>query len=68
MGLGEHDDEAKHFVFRNLGDGRFEETVVETGVPTHEAKAVDVDGDGTVDIVGKSYEPNTHVDVWYNRA
>ncbi|MGM0715853.1 MAG: FG-GAP-like repeat-containing protein, partial [Halobacteriota archaeon] len=67
MGLGEHDDEAKHFVFRNLGDGRFEETVVETAIPTHEAKAIDVDGDGRIDIVGKSYEPNAHVDVWYNR-
>ena len=68
MGLDHHDDEAKHLVFRNLGEGHFEETVVASGIPTHEAKAVDVDGDGRIDIVGKSYEPNTHVDVWYNGA
>ncbi|MEF8802425.1 FG-GAP repeat domain-containing protein [Natronomonas sp.] len=68
MGLGEHDSEAEHLLFRNQGNGRFEETVIERGVPTHEAKAVDIDGDGRIDIVGKSYEPNTHVDVWYNRA
>lgn len=68
MGLGDHDEEARHLVFRNRGDGSFEETVVETGVPTHEAKAVDLDGDGRIDIVGKSYEPNAHVDAWYNRT
>jgi hypothetical protein len=68
MGLDEHDEDARHFVFRNRGDGEFEETVVERGIPTHEARAVDVDGDGRVDIIGKSYEPNVHVDVWYNRT
>jgi hypothetical protein len=68
MGFGEHDAEAEHLLFRNQGNGRFEETVIERGVPTHEAKAVDIDGDGRIDIVGKSYEPNNHVDVWYNRV
>ncbi len=68
MGLGENDDDAEHVVFRNLGDGQFEETVIDSGTPTHEAKAVDVDGDGRTDIIGKSYEPNAHVDVWYNEG
>lgn len=68
MGLDEHDDDARHFIFRNKGNGEFEETIIERGVPTHEATTADMDGDGRVDIVGKSYEPNVHVDVWYNEA
>jgi len=67
MGLGENDETAQHLLFRNRGGGEFRETVVESGVPTHEGKAVDVDGNGRPDLLGKSYEPNAHVDVWYNR-
>jgi hypothetical protein len=66
MGLDENDAGAEHLLFRNRGDGRFEETTIGRGVPTHEAKAVDVDGDGRVDIIGKSYGPDAHVDIWYN--
>ena len=68
MGAGENDETAQHVLFRNRGGGDFRETVVASGVPTHEAKAIDVDGDGRPDLLGKSYEPNAHVDVWYNRA
>lgn len=68
MGLGEHDEDASHLIFQNQGDGVFSETVVERGVPTHEAKAVDVNGNERVDLIGKSYEPNVHVDVWYNET
>jgi len=63
MSLGEHDD-PEHVVFENRG-GEFEEHVVERGVPTHEAKLVDLTGNGQLDIVGKSYGPSHHVDVWY---
>ncbi|SDM61239.1 Repeat domain-containing protein [Halogranum gelatinilyticum] len=56
----------RQFVFWNEGDGRFEPEVVERGVPTHEAKLVDLDGDGAMDIVGKGYAHRT-VDVWHNR-
>lgn len=65
MGLGQHHD-PKHFVFENLGGGTFETHVIERGVPTHEAKVVDLDGDGRPDIVGQSYEPEVHVDAWFN--
>jgi hypothetical protein len=67
MGAGENED-PEHVVFENLGNGRFEEHLVASGVETHEAKLVDVTGDGRLDIVGKSYEPNAHVDVWYNES
>jgi hypothetical protein len=65
MGLGEH-DEPRHFLFENLGGGDLKEHVVGRGVATHEAKAVDLTGDGRPDIVGKPHAPGRHVDVWYN--
>lgn len=68
MGLDGYEDPT-HRVFRNPGDGSlaFDGRVVERGVPTHEAKAVDLTGDGRPDIVGKGYA-DTHVDVWYNET
>nr|WP_276277356.1 hypothetical protein [Halomicroarcula sp. SYNS111] len=65
MGLGENDDPV-HLLFRNRGDGTFDREVVSRGIETHEAVAVDMTGDGRIDIVGKSYAPDHHVDVWYN--
>lgn len=63
MGLGTN-DEPVHLLFVNQGEGRFDRQVIATGVPTHEAKAVDLTGDGRLDIVGKSYTPHHHVDAW----
>jgi len=63
MGL-EDGHEPRQFVFWNRGDGRFEPEVVATGVPTHEAKLVDLDGDGRLDVVGKGYD-SRNVDAWY---
>jgi hypothetical protein len=69
MGIEGYGDPT-HLVFRNRdGDGglAFEETVVERHIPTHEATAVDGDGDGRPDIVGKGYGSD-HVDIWYNET
>lgn len=63
MGL-EDGHEPRQFVFWNRGDGRFEAEVVASGVPTHEAKLVDLDGDGHLDVVGKGYD-SRNVDAWY---
>lgn len=63
MGL-ETDHEPRQFVFWNQGDGTFDPDVVTSGVPTHEAKVVDLNDDGRLDIVGKGYAHRT-VDVWY---
>ena len=67
MGLGENTN-PRQFLYHNRGDGEFERELIFSGVPTHEAKAVDLNGDGQVDIVGKSYTPTHHVDVWYNES
>lgn len=56
----------RHFVFRNRGDGTFEEHLVHRGIPTHQAKAVDLTGDGQPDVVGKNDTDDPHVDIWYN--
>ncbi|EMA08764.1 FG-GAP repeat domain-containing protein [Haloarcula marismortui] len=67
MGLGEN-DEPVHLLFRNRGNGTFDKEVVFEGIETHEAVAVDLTGDGRPDVVGKSYAPDHHVDVWYNES
>jgi hypothetical protein len=63
MGL-EEGHEPRQFVFWNQEDGSFDAEEVGRGVPTHEAKLVDLDGDGDLDVVGKGYAHRT-VDAWY---
>ncbi|MFO8014440.1 MAG: VCBS repeat-containing protein [Phycisphaerae bacterium] len=65
MGLGRH-QAPRMLLFRNLGSGRFQETRVSLGVPTYAAQAADVTGDGRTDVVGTSYDPEPHVDLWVN--
>ena len=65
MGLGKN-EVPQHLLFLNHGNGEFEERTIATGIATHEAKVVDVNGNGRPDIVGKSYGPAHHVDIWYN--
>ncbi len=66
MGLGEHAG-PRLLMYRNTGDG-FERRELDRGIPTHEAKVVDLNGDGRPDIVGKSYGPSHHVDAWIQQA
>ena len=66
MGL-ESRESPRMFVYQNRGEG-FERVEISRGIATHEAKAVDLTGDGSLDVVGKSYGPDCHVDVWYRRG
>jgi hypothetical protein len=68
MGISDNDDPTHH-LFVNDGHAGFDEQTIARGIATHEAKAADLDGDGRLDIAGKSYGPtleDAHVDVWYN--
>lgn len=67
MGLGENPN-PRMYIFENQGDGCFEEVLIHSGIPTHEAKVADLTGDGRVDIIGKPYMPEKHIDVWFNET
>lgn len=65
MGLGRNPD-PRLIIYLNHGGGEFEEIVIQRGIPTHEAKVGDLTGDGRPDIVGKPFQPESHIDVWFN--
>lgn len=67
MGLGTN-EAPRHVIYCNDGAGAFDPVEIGRGIPTHEAKAVDLTGDGRLDIVGKSYTPEHHVDAWIRTA
>ena len=67
MGLGKNPD-PKMYILLNRGGGEFEPVIIQRGIPTHEAKVADMNGDGRPDIVGKPYMPERHIDVWFNET
>jgi hypothetical protein len=67
MGLGKNPD-PKMMIYLNQGGGQFKEVVIQRGIPTHEAKVGDLTDDGRPDIVGKPYDPERHIDVWFNET
>lgn len=67
MSLGRH-QRPRLLLYRNDGPDRFKREEIDVGVATHEAKVTDVNGDGRLDIVGKSYGPPEHVDAWIQQG
>ncbi|MBD3176823.1 MAG: VCBS repeat-containing protein [Armatimonadia bacterium] len=67
MGLG-NNEEPRMLVYAGDGRGGFEAFEIGRGIPTHEAKLADLSGDGRMDIVGKPYHPERHIDVWWNET
>lgn len=67
MDLGRNPD-PRLIIYLNHGNGKFEEIIIQRGIPTHEAKVGDLTGDGRPDIVGKPFQPESHIDVWFNET
>ena len=60
---------AKAYIFFGDGKGNFTPSVVAEGLDFHEAKAVDLNGDGRIDIVAKPYNfQSPRVDVFLNQG
>ena len=67
MRLNGGNPEAKIDLLLGDGNGNFRTTVVATGYGNHESKIADLDGDGTLDILGKPYNWETpRLDIWLN--
>ena len=67
MRLGGRDPDARLQVLLGDGQGRFEPMVIARGIGLHESKMADLDGNGTLDVLGKPYDFDTpRLDVWLN--
>jgi hypothetical protein len=67
MGLNGFPD-PKMIIYRNCGEMKFEEIIIQRGIPVHEAKVAFLTNSGRPDIVSKPYEPGSRVDVWFNET
>lgn len=67
MRLGGRNPDSKIYLLMGDGNGSFRTTVVARGFGLHESKIADLDGNGTLDILGKPYNWDTpRLDVWLN--
>jgi len=67
MRLGGGNPNAKSYILLGDGNGNFRTTVVSEGIEHHESKIADLDGNGTLDILGKIYHHDApRLDVWLN--
>ena len=69
MRLNGGNPESKIYLLLGDGKGNFRKTIVATGFDNHESKVADLDGDGTLDILGKPYNHQTPgLDIWLNQV
>ncbi|MFC1648707.1 FG-GAP repeat domain-containing protein [Nanoarchaeota archaeon] len=69
MRLNNENPDAKAWIFYGDGNGTFTEDIVMQGYGNHEARLGDLDGDGTLDILGKPYNWDApRLDVWLNQG
>lgn len=67
MRLDSGNPESKVYILFGDGEGGFTKYVPVTGFDNHESKIVDLDGNGTLDILGKPYNWETpRLDIWLN--
>jgi hypothetical protein len=67
MRLGGGNPQAKSYILLGDGNGNFKTTVVSQGIEHHESKIADLDGNGTLDILGKIYHQDApRLDIWLN--
>jgi len=59
---------ARLFVYVARGRAQPEEILLSEGISVGEARAGDLDGDGTPDIASVADDPDGHVDVWLNET
>jgi hypothetical protein len=67
MRLNGGNPESKIYILLGDGKGNFKTETVATGYGNHESKMADLDGNGTLDILGKPYNWETpRLDIWLN--
>ena len=69
MRLDGGNPDSKIYLLLGDGNGNFTTTIVDRGYDLHESKVADLDGNGTLDILGKPYNWDTpRLDVWLSQA
>ena len=69
MRLNGGNPDAKIYLLLGDGNGAFQTTVIAEGFGNHESKIADLDGNGTLDVLGKPYNWYTpRLDIWLNPA
>jgi hypothetical protein len=69
MRLDGGNPDSKIYILLGDGNGNFEITFIARGYDLHESRLADLDGNGTLDILGKPYNWDTpRLDVWLNQA
>ena len=69
MRLDGENPDAKMLLLRGDGQGNFETLEISSGYGNHESRVADLDGNGTLDILGKPYVWETpRIDIWLNNS